>query len=111
MHDFGSFLKDAWRLSRRYFWSEERWSARGLLLLVLLLNGAMVGLTVLLVAITAIEFDAFQNKDLHGFISLMLWFGHTASGQVIPGAVMAAVLQAAAGAGIKRHQEPIQGRH
>ncbi|MGI4801598.1 MAG: ABC transporter ATP-binding protein/permease [Janthinobacterium lividum] len=110
MRDFGSFLKDAWRLSRRYFWSEERWSARGLLLAVVLLNAALVGLTVLLVTITAIEFDAFQNKDMQGFISLMLWFGHTASGQVIPGAVMAAVLQAAAGAGATYVQQVLQIR-
>ncbi len=110
MRDFGAFLKDAWRLSRRYFWSEERWSARGLLLAVVLLNAAMIGLTVLLVTITAIEFDAFQNKDMQGFISLMLWFGHTASGQVIPGAVMAAVLQAAAGAGATYVQQVLQIR-
>ena len=36
--------RDAWRLARPYFQSEERWSARGKLAAIIVLNLAMVGM-------------------------------------------------------------------
>ena len=40
------FLKDAWRLALPYFRSEERWSARGLLGTIIVMNLALVGMDV-----------------------------------------------------------------
>jgi putative ATP-binding cassette transporter len=49
MRGIGPFLKDAWRLARPYFMtSEERWSARGLLAVIVAMNLTSVGLTVVL---------------------------------------------------------------
>ena len=49
MRGIGPFLKDAWHLSRPYFLtSEERWSARWLLLAIVAMNLTLVGLSVVL---------------------------------------------------------------
>ena len=43
-----SFLRDAWRLARPYWYSEEPWSARLLLLLVVGLTLGQVAILVLI---------------------------------------------------------------
>ena len=42
MRGFLPFLKDAWRLALPYFRSEERWSARGLLGVIIVMNLARI---------------------------------------------------------------------
>ena len=75
MKTIGGFLKDAWRLSRPYFAeSEERWSARGLLVAVIGLSLASVGLSVLLNYWRLEFYNAIQNKDWDGFVSLLLLY-------------------------------------
>jgi vitamin B12/bleomycin/antimicrobial peptide transport system ATP-binding/permease protein len=75
MNSVGEFLKDAWRLAKPYFFnSEERWSARGLLAAVIGLSLAQVGLSVLLNFWRLEFYNAVQNKDWEGFVSLLLYW-------------------------------------
>ena len=81
MNSVGGFLKDTWRLARPYFAeSEERWSARGLLAVVIGLALANVGLSVLLNFWRLEFYNAIQNKDWDGFVSLLLLYRHTEKG-------------------------------
>jgi putative ATP-binding cassette transporter len=92
MRGLGSFLKDAWRLSRPYFMtSEERWSARGLLLAIVVLNLAMVGMSVVLNFWHREFYNALQEKNWHAFLTLLFLYRRTPSG-LMPGfAELAAV--------------------
>jgi putative ATP-binding cassette transporter len=81
MGGVGLFLSDAWRLARPYFVeSEERWSARGLLVAVISLSLASVGLSVLLNFWRLEFYNAIQNKDWDGFVSLLLLYRHNDKG-------------------------------
>jgi putative ATP-binding cassette transporter len=68
----GPFLRDVWRLSWPYFSSEERWSARGLLLSMVVLRLAIVYATVLLNYWNGAFYNALQEKDWTAFIDLLL---------------------------------------
>ncbi len=65
------FLRDAWQLSKPYFNSEERWSARLLLLAIIVLNLSLVGIDVLLNFWNGAFYDSLQDKDWTSFISLL----------------------------------------
>lgn len=81
MNTVGGFLRDTWRLARPYFAeSEERWSARGLLAVVIGLSLASVGLSVLLNFWRLEFYNAIQNKDWDGFVSLLLLYRHDEKG-------------------------------
>ncbi|MGE0419386.1 MAG: ABC transporter ATP-binding protein/permease [Acetobacteraceae bacterium] len=81
MEGLGTFLKDAWRLSKPYFLtSEERWSARILLVSVIVLSLISVGLTVLFNFWRADFYNALQNKDWDTFVSLLLFYKRTEHG-------------------------------
>ncbi len=86
MHGLLPFLKDAWRLALPYFRSEERWSARGLLGIIIVMNLALVGMNVVLNFWNREFFNALQNKDWDGFIQLLFFYRHTDSG-LMPGFV------------------------
>ncbi len=80
------FLADAWRLSYPYFASsEERWSARGLLAIVIGLNLALVGMSVVLNFWNRQFFNALQAKDFQSFIELLFTYRHTPDGGFMPG--------------------------
>jgi putative ATP-binding cassette transporter len=85
------FLKDAWRLSRPYYVSEERWSARGLLLSIIALNLSLVGMSVLLSFWNREFYNSLQDKDWRAFIGLLFWYRHTSSG-LMPGFVWIAAI-------------------
>src|SRR4051794_30889566 len=81
METLGVFLKDAWRLARPYFAeSEERWSARGLLVAVIALSLSLVGLSVLLNFWRGAFYTALGDKDWNSFISLLLFYNRNESG-------------------------------
>jgi len=84
MRSLGPFLRDAWRLSKPYFNSEERWSARLLLGSIIGLNLGLVALDVVLNFWNGAFYDTLQNKDWTSFISLLLWFRQDADG-FLPG--------------------------
>ena len=73
----GPFLRDAWRLTRPYYVSEEKWSARGLLLTIILLNLSLVGMSVVLSFWNREFYNSLQNKDWESFIALLFWYRRT----------------------------------
>ena len=87
MRGIGPFLKDAWQLSRPYFMtSEQRWSARGLLLAIvaiedLTLVGVSVGVQLLAPRILP---TPCRTRTGRPFLELLFLFRNTASG-VMPG--------------------------
>ena len=81
MRGIGPFLKDAWRLTRPYFLSsEERWSARGLLLSVVAMNLSIVGLTVIFNFWHRDFYNALQMKDWKAFLELLFLYRVSADG-------------------------------
>ncbi len=92
MRGIGLALKDAWRLSRPYFMqSEQRWSARGLLALIVAMNLGMVGITVVFSFWSRDFYNSLQEHDWNAFIALMLGVHRTANG-IMPGYVILAFL-------------------
>jgi len=92
MRGVGPFLTDAWQLAKPYFSrSEERWSARGLLLAVIALSLVQVGLSVILNYWRREFYNALQDKDWGAFIDLLFLYRHTESG-LMPGFCEIAVL-------------------
>ncbi len=59
--------RDVWVLTRGYWRSEERWSARLLLATIIGLNLGLVGVTVLQNQATGELFTALQQRDADGF--------------------------------------------
>lgn len=84
MRRLGPFLKDSWRLARPYFWSEERWSALGLLAAILVLRFALVAMNVVLSFWNREFFNSLQAKDWHAFAELLFLYRRTDSG-LMPG--------------------------
>ncbi len=80
MRGVGSFLKDAWRLAVPYFNSEEKWRARGLLLVIIALNLSLVGMSVVLSYWNRQFYNALQNKDWDAFIQLLFTWHRGESG-------------------------------
>jgi putative ATP-binding cassette transporter len=76
----GPFLRDVWRLALPYFNSEERWFARGMLAFNLVLRLLMVGGDVVFNYWNGSFFDALQNKDWPGFLTLLFWYRRTEGG-------------------------------
>ncbi len=65
--DLRRTLSNAWAMIGPYWFSEDRWAARGLLLAVVLLTLGMVYLTVLLNQWNNAFYSALQDKDLVAF--------------------------------------------
>jgi vitamin B12/bleomycin/antimicrobial peptide transport system ATP-binding/permease protein len=87
MRALGPFLRDAWRLARPYFQSEERWSAWVLLTSIIALNLMMVGMTVVLNFWNGAFYDALQQKNWTAFVELLLFYRRTPQGifGIMPG--------------------------
>lgn len=95
MRGIGPFLKDAWRLSRPYFvTSEEKWSARGLLLGIIAMNLTIVGLSVIFSYWRREFYNALQDKDWRAFLELLFFYRRTPSG-FMPGFSALAAIQIA----------------
>lgn len=67
-------LHDAWTLTRPYWLSEDRWAGRGLLLVVVGLNLAIVYINVLLNQWNNTFYNALQDKDYAVFWSQIVRF-------------------------------------
>ena len=81
MRGLGPFLKDAWRLTRPYFMtSEEKWSARGMLLGIIAMNLTLVGLSVILSYWRREFYNALQDKDWKAFLELLFLYRNTPIG-------------------------------
>src|SRR6266850_8512989 len=68
-------LPDAWRMIRPYWFSEDRWPARGLLLVVVAITLGMVYLSVLLNQWNNAFFGALQEKNAAMFRQQLVQVG------------------------------------
>ncbi len=84
MRAVGPFLRDAWRLTRPYWSSPERGRALVLLSAVILLNLALVGMSVVLTYWQRAFYNALEAKDSGTFWALLL-LGGDADGTWFPG--------------------------
>jgi putative ATP-binding cassette transporter len=84
MRRIGAFLGGAWGLSRPYWVSEERGRGLALLAAVIVLNLALVGMTVVLTYWQRAFYNALEQKDAAAFWSLLL-LGGEAEGTWFPG--------------------------
>lgn len=73
------FLRDLWALTRPYWFSEERWAARGLLAVILAMNLGMVYLSVLFNEWYRIFYDALEVRDMPAFWHQIGRFGMLAA--------------------------------
>jgi vitamin B12/bleomycin/antimicrobial peptide transport system ATP-binding/permease protein len=67
-------LRDAWAMTYPYWFSEERWSARGLLLAVIALNLGIVYINVLLNKWNNAFYDALQARNYTVFLHQLIRF-------------------------------------
>ncbi len=91
MRTIGPLLTDAWRLARPYFNSEEKWSARLLLVAIVALNLALVGMDVVLSFWNREFYNALQAKNWDGFTDL-LFLGRSGADGYMPGYCMVATV-------------------
>jgi putative ATP-binding cassette transporter len=82
-----TFTRRAWGLAGPYWRSEERWRARVLLIIIVLLTLALVFLNVLYNNWNRDFFEAIQNKDFESFGPLLVRFGVLATLYIV-GAVV-----------------------
>ena len=87
MRGVGRFLRNIAYLAAPYFRSEEKWSAWGLLVLVLAADFALVRISVLLNLNGGAWVNAFQQYDERAFFHLLLSYEPSAEGPfgIIPG--------------------------
>jgi putative ATP-binding cassette transporter len=85
MRGLGPFLKDAWRLARPYFSSEEKWSARLLLAAIIALNLFMVAMDVILNFWNGAFYNSLQEKDWDSFVNLLLFWRNDPKDGFLPG--------------------------
>jgi vitamin B12/bleomycin/antimicrobial peptide transport system ATP-binding/permease protein len=72
--DATAFLAKAWKLASPYWYSEERWRARGLLAAILVLTLGSVYLSVLFNYWNLKWYNALQEKNYADFSALLLYF-------------------------------------
>jgi putative ATP-binding cassette transporter len=87
-----TFITEAWALIAPFWRSEERWRARLLLAVVILLNLSLVGMTVLLTFWQRAFYNTLESKDWNGFIALLFSWHRTEAEGLLPGFVLVAAL-------------------
>jgi putative ATP-binding cassette transporter len=76
------FLKDLWVLTRPYWFSEERWAARGLLAVIVILNLGLVYLLVVLNEWNNLFYNALQERNFDAFLHQLLRFAWIAAAYI-----------------------------
>ncbi len=80
----GAFFRDLWRISKPYWWhSEERWSARGVFALIILLNLFMVFISYRITEWYALFWNALQRFAVAAAWHQMLIFLVLATAYII----------------------------
>ena len=74
-----TFFTDLWALTRPYWFSEERWAARGLLAVIIALNLGLVYINVLLNQWNNDFYNTLQNMDQGGFFRQLMKFAMIAA--------------------------------
>ena len=77
------FIRETWQLTRAYWYSEEKWSARFLLGTIVGLNLGQVYVLVLLNQWNNTFYNALQNYDTNGFWSGIKEFSILAAAHII----------------------------
>jgi putative ATP-binding cassette transporter len=62
-----AFVRDLWRLTRPYWFSEDRWAGRALLLVILAMNLGLVYVSVLINQWYRLFYNALQTRNLPEF--------------------------------------------
>jgi vitamin B12/bleomycin/antimicrobial peptide transport system ATP-binding/permease protein len=76
-------LHSAWALTRPYWFSEDRWAAWGLLLVVIALNLGIVFINVLLNKWNNTFYNSLQDKDYTVFVQQLIRFSWLAASYII----------------------------
>jgi putative ATP-binding cassette transporter len=76
-------LRNAWALTRPYWFSEDRWAAWGLLLVVIALNLGIVFINVLLNKWNNTFYNSLQDKDYAVFVQQLIRFSWLAASFII----------------------------
>ena len=76
-------LRNAWALTRPYWFSEDRWAAWGLLLVVIALNLGIVFINVLLNKWNNTFYNSLQDKDYTVFVQQLIRFSWLAASYII----------------------------
>ncbi|MBI3707304.1 MAG: ABC transporter ATP-binding protein/permease [Proteobacteria bacterium] len=79
MKDLVHFARDLWALTKPYWFSEDRWAARGLLAVIVALNLGIVYLNVLFNEWYNVFYNALQDKDWDIFVAQILRFSWLAA--------------------------------
>jgi putative ATP-binding cassette transporter len=69
-----ALLRDAWTIARPYWFSEDRWAGRGLLVAVIALNLGIVAINVMLNKWNNTFYNSLQDKDYAVFVSQLFRF-------------------------------------
>jgi len=78
-----TFLPDLWTLTKPYWFSEERWAARGLLAVIVALNLGLVYINVQLNQWNNDFYNTLQNMDKDGFFHQLAKFGMIAAAYIV----------------------------
>ena len=78
-----TFLADLWALTRPYWFSNERWAARGLLAVIVALNLGLVYVNVLLNQWNNDFYNSLQNMDKAAFFQQLIKFGWLAASFIV----------------------------
>jgi len=68
MNSTRHFLRDTWHLAKPYWFSEDRWRGRGLLVVIISMSLGLVYINVLLNKWNNAFYDTLQNRDWQGFV-------------------------------------------
>jgi putative ATP-binding cassette transporter len=79
------FLRSTWQLTRTYWYSEEKWQARGLLAAIVVLNLGHVYILVRINEWRNTFYNALQNYDISGFWSSLGDFSQLAFAGIVVG--------------------------
>ncbi len=83
MTKLNQFLKDLWRLTKPYWFSQERWTARGLLAIIIAINLGLVYLEVQFNQWNNGFYNSLQNKDVSAFYALLWRFAGLAAAFIV----------------------------
>jgi putative ATP-binding cassette transporter len=72
--NISSTLATVWRISAPYFRSEDKWAGRGLLAAVIVIELAIVGITVLINQWNSRFYNALQERNWDNFVSEIIYF-------------------------------------
>jgi putative ATP-binding cassette transporter len=76
-------FRDAWAIARPYWFSEDRWAGRGLLVSVIGLNLGIVFINVLLNKWNLAFYNSLQDKDYAVFVSQLFKFTYLAGAYIV----------------------------